>query len=144
MFIIFLAGHAKVEKPTLCASTLLIHTHPQIPTQTHSRCSKADFSHSVLTSVPQLHRLQFSDLIGPTNWPSAHLMLTRNGPITVYKAAHNLELRSGLEPAGRSISVPHSPGQCITGPSKACIHAYSHWKKQSAKPWCYMKLCVTL
>lgn len=42
------------------------------------------FSHFVLTSVPRLHRLQFSDLIGPTNWSSAHLMLTRNWPITVF------------------------------------------------------------
>lgn len=101
----------------MCMSALLLHTHTHTPF-----CSKTDFSHFMMASAPLLHRLQFSDLIGPTNWPSAHLTLTRNWPITVFKAAHNSEPRSGPKPTNRSISVSHSPGQCISQPSETQIH----------------------
>lgn len=51
--------------PKLCMS---MHTH------LHIVDAQKPISLNVITSVPLPHRLQFSDLIGPTNWPSAHLM----------------------------------------------------------------------
>lgn len=104
---------------------------------------KTGFSHSVLTPRPALHRLQSSDLIGPTNWPSVHLMLTRNGPITVFKADHNVVLRPGLEPKDQSISSSPSPGQCISLPSKRCI-ACSEAPSRAIHELCFfMKMILT-
>ena len=121
-----------------------MHTHPQIQTRTYTthQCwgSKTDFSHSAMTSAPRLHRLQFADLIGPTNWPSAHLMLTRNWP-------NNRFLRPlTIWSSGLAWSPQIDQYLCLIIPANASPGFVNRTatEKQSTKPWYYMKLCLTL
>lgn len=104
---------------------------------------KQIFSHSLMTSALRLHILQFSLLIGPYEKTISTFNVTRNGPITVFKARLNLVLRSGLKPTDRSVSMSHSPARRTSQPRKLHRELHAFWKSNQKCVWSFCMVCIS-